>query len=282
MVGAAVVQPVMVQPVMVQPVMVRAVMVRAVVVRPAAADSRLVGVTMLRLPGTYRAQGDTQLLAGVLRRSGLARGRRVLDVATGGGALAVAAARAGAAAVTAVDLSARAVLTARLNGLLHGVGLRVRRGDLFAPVRGERFDLVTANPPYVPAATERLPRHVIARSWDAGTDGRALIDRICDGVRDVLTDDGVVLVTHSEVAGEEATLRRFEAAGLDARVVERRQEEFGPVMRGRAAMLAARGLIAPGQTSEELVVIEARLRRPAVPEPVAPRDLDGVAGGGVR
>ena len=62
---------------------------------------------MLYPPGVYRAETDTELLAGVMRRGGFARDRDVLDVGTGGGALAVAAAQAGARSVTAVDLSLR-------------------------------------------------------------------------------------------------------------------------------------------------------------------------------
>src|SRR4051812_21821111 len=148
---------------------------------------------LLRLPGTYPAQGDTRLLADTLESRGLALGRRVLDVGTGGGALALAAVRAGASAVTAVDLSLRSVLTARLNSRLHRAKVEVRQGDLFAPVLGQRFDLVVANPPYVPAASEMLPRHRAARCWDAGHDGRAVLDRICEGVPDVLSEDGVLL-----------------------------------------------------------------------------------------
>jgi release factor glutamine methyltransferase len=68
----------------------------------------------------------------------------VLDIGTGCGALALAASRAGAASVTAVDLSHRSVLTARLNCLLHGALVSVRRGDLFGPVGQRRFDLVLA------------------------------------------------------------------------------------------------------------------------------------------
>ncbi len=212
---------------------------------------------LARLPGTYPAQDDTRLLAGMVARSGLARGRRVLDVATGGGALAIAAAKAGASSVTAVDLSARSVLTARLNSLLNGVRVDVRRGDLFAPVRGQRFDLVTANPPYVPAPDGVLPRHRIGRCWDAGPDGRAVLDRICAEAPRVLAPDGVLLVTHSAVSGEDETLTRLRAAGLEAAVVARATVPFGPVMRSRAALLTAQGLIEPGQLDEELVVVQA-------------------------
>ena len=214
---------------------------------------------LLRLPGTYPAQGDTHLLVDVVEGHGLVAGRRVLDVCTGGGAIAIAAAAAGAASVTAVDLSARSVLTARANALLNRQRVRVVQGDLFAPVSGQRFDVVLANPPYVPAADDVLPRHRIARSWDAGTDGRALLDRICAGVRDVLAPGGSVVLTQSEVADPDLTVSMLVDAGLQAAVVARSHVPFGPVMRRRAALLESQGLIAPGQTLEELVVIEARL-----------------------
>ncbi|WP_255378178.1 HemK2/MTQ2 family protein methyltransferase [Quadrisphaera sp. DSM 44207] len=214
---------------------------------------------LLRLPGTYRAQEDTWFLADVLRRSGLAQGRRVLDVCTGSGALAVAAAHAGARRVTAVDLSRRATATARLNSLVHGAGVRVLRGDLFEPVAGECFDLVLANPPYVVAAGDVLPRYRSARSWDAGTDGRALLDRICAGVPGVLAEGGDVLITQSALSDDTRTVEQLSAAGLDTEVVARATIPFGPVMRSRAALLEQRGLIAPGQRTEELVVVRARV-----------------------
>lgn len=214
---------------------------------------------LMRLPGVYPPQGDTWLLADVLEARGLVTGRRVLDVCTGTGVLAIAAARAGAASVTAVDLSARATVTTWLNSRRQGVDVTVRRGDLFASIAGERFDVVLANPPYVPARDERLPRHSIGRSWDAGPDGRALLDRICAGAPAVLADDGVMLLAQSAVADEGQTLEHLEGAGLSAEVVARLAQPFGPVLRRRAALLEARGLIADGQRDEELVVIEARV-----------------------
>ncbi|MGH3568359.1 MAG: HemK2/MTQ2 family protein methyltransferase [Pseudonocardia sp.] len=206
-------------------------------------------------PGVYRAEGDTALLADVMDRGGFALGRRVLDVGTGSGALAVAAARAGAATVTAVDLSWRSVAATWFNGRLHGAMVSVRRGDLFAAVAGRRFDLVIANPPYVPAETAVLPRHRKARSWDAGPDGRAVLDRICAGLTDVLAPGGDVLLVHSAVCNADVTLGALGRAGLTSQVLARVSVPFGPVMRARAAMLESRGLIAPGQRVEELVVV---------------------------
>lgn len=214
-------------------------------------------VMLLRPPGVYRAEGDTELVSDVMRRGGFATGREVLDVGTGSGALAVAAARAGAATVTAVDLSLRSVLATWLNTRLHGSAVSVRRGDLFEPVAGRRFDLAVANPPYVPAATSALPRHRMARCWDAGPDGRAVLDRICAGAGEVLRPDGDLLLVHSAISGTDATLTALARAGLAGRVLARAIVPFGPVLRSRAALLEARGLIGPGERAEELVVIGA-------------------------
>jgi release factor glutamine methyltransferase len=214
-------------------------------------------VLLLCPPGVYRAESDTELLIDVTRDGGYARGRDVLDVGTGCGALALAAARSGADTVTAVDLSLRSVVTTWLNSRLHGARVAVHRGDLFGPVAGRRFGLVMANPPYVPAPSSRLPRHAMGRCWDAGHDGRALLDRICAGVPHVLAPDGDVLLVHSAVCDPDLTLAALDRAGLVARVVATATVPFGPVMRARAAMLESRGLIRPGQREEELVVVRA-------------------------
>ncbi|MGH3625128.1 MAG: HemK2/MTQ2 family protein methyltransferase [Sciscionella sp.] len=217
-------------------------------------------MTLLRPPGVYPVQDDTSLLIDVMRCGDHARGRSVLDVGTGTGALAIAAARAGAATVTAIDLSVRSVLASWLNSRFLGVPVTVQRGDLFEPLAGRRVDLVLTNPPYVPANGGLLPRHRMARCWDAGLDGRVLLDRICDGVSAVLNEDGALLLVQSELSGEEATLARLEKAGLFATVAGRARIPFGPVLRAREPMLRACELLRPDQFDEELIVIEARRR----------------------
>jgi release factor glutamine methyltransferase len=212
---------------------------------------------LVRPPGVYRVDTDTFLLIDVLREGGYAAGRRVLDIGTGTGALALAAAHAGAASVTAVDLSLRSVAAAWLNSRLHRVPCTVHRGDLFGPVTGQHFDLILANPPFVPAATNILPRYRISRCWDGGLDGRAVLGRVCTEGPALLARDGVMLLVHSAVCDEDISMKRFADAGLHAEVLTRCTVPFGPVMRARAAMLGARGLVQPGQRDEELVVIGA-------------------------
>ena len=205
-------------------------------------------------PGVFRPRPDSWLLAAHVRAE-VRPGARVLDVCTGSGVLAVAAARAGAGAVTAVDVSRRAVLAVRLNARLNGVRVRALHGDLFAPVARERFDVIVSNPPYLPSADGALPARGPARAWDAGADGRILLDRICTHAAQHLTPGGVVLLVHSSVIGLDPTVRALERAGLRVEVLERRRGPLGPLLSARAPLLEARGLLAPGEREEDVLVV---------------------------
>jgi release factor glutamine methyltransferase len=182
-------------------------------------------------------------------------GDEVLDPFTGSGVLAIAAARAGGR-VTAVDISRRAVACASLNAWLNGVSIRAVRGDMFEPVAGRRFDLIVANPPYLPSADPEPPRGA-ARAWDAGLDGRDLLDRLCREAPGRLRPGGRLLVIHSSVCDPQATEQMLVDGGLEVSVLERSRGPLGPLLAGRAALLERQGRLAPGELEEELLVVEA-------------------------
>lgn len=214
---------------------------------------------MLVLPRVLRPPSDAWLLVETMRDHGLADRASVLDVFSGSGVLAVAAASQGAGSVTATDISKRAVLNVRLNARLNGVRVRARRGDLFAPVGQRRFDLVVANPPYLPSAREGLPKHgAAARAWEGGRTGRLLLDRFCTEVPAHLTPGGSALLVHSSLCGETATLEAFRGTGLDAEVLARSRGPLGPIATSRAEMLERISALRPGEREEELLVIQAR------------------------
>lgn len=203
------------------------------------------------LPGVYAPQDDSRLLAFVLGSEDL-RGARVLDLCTGSGFLAVTAARAGAREVVAVDVSRRAVVTARRNLRRNGEDGHVRRGDLLRAANPGHYDVIVSNPPYVPAPGDELLSRGRARAWDAGSDGRAIIDRICTEAPARLRPGGRLLLVHSHVSDVRRTLRMLRDEGLVTDVVRRRRIAFGPVMNRRATALPADHLV---DRREELCVV---------------------------
>ena len=111
--------------------------------------------------------------------------RRVLDLCTGSGCLAILAAHAfPQARVDATDLSKSALAVAKKNVAKYRLDKRVRliRSDLFGSLEGGRYDLIVTNPPYVSAAAMRkLPpeyRHEPGMALAGGQDGLALVKKI--------------------------------------------------------------------------------------------------------
>ena len=200
----------------------------------------------LVLPGAFTPRSDTWLLAEVAAREAVPAGARVLELCAGPALAGIVAARAHGGRLTTVDVSRRAVLTARINARLNGVPISARRGDLFGAVADERFDLILANPPYVPGGAP--PRRGSARAWEAGPDGRVVLDRICAEAPRHLTPGGVLLLVHSEFCGTPTTLRAYAAGGLQADVAASEQGPLGPLMRS----------VVPDRATEEIVVARGR------------------------
>ena len=188
----------------------------------------------------------------------------MLDLCSGSGLIAVAAATTCGSQSVAVDISRRAVLTARINARLNGVTVRALRGDLFAPVAGERFDLIASNPPYLPGPAQELPRRGPARAWEGGVQGRVFIDRICDEAPTHLNPGGVLLLLQSSVCDIQATLERLSAHGLDTEIAFSHRGPLGPILSARAEWLRRQGLV--GEDGHEDVVI-IRARRPRHSDP---------------
>ena len=214
------------------------------------------GMKIGTLPGVFAPRSDSWMLAAAIALEA-PEGRSVLDLCCGSGVIGIAAARAGADPVTAVDISRRAALTAQLNARRNGVRVRALRGRLFDAVGSERFDFIVSNPPYVPARDGGIPARGPQRAWDAGSDGRALLDEICARAPRHLRPGGAILLVHSSLIGVEPTLEALAAGGLEPSVLERHEGPLGPLMTERAALLRERGLLEEGQETEEVVLIRA-------------------------
>jgi len=140
------------------------------------------------------------------------RVRRALDMCCGSGCLSVLAARAfPLAKVDAVDVSGASLAVAERNRRMHRLEHRLElvRSDLFARLRGRRYDLILTNPPYVPqAAMRRLPReyrYEPGLALGAGDDGMDLVARILEAAPAHLYPGGAVLC---EIGDNRAALER--------------------------------------------------------------------------
>lgn len=206
--------------------------------------------------GVYAPQEDSWLLSGVLEASGLAEGRRVLDICTGSGVLALEAARLGAREVLAFDLCPAAVECASGNAAASGLPVEVRLGTLQDAAQHGPFDLVVTNPPYVPST---LPPAGTGpdRAWDAGADGRVVLDELCALAPRLIAPGGALLLVQSEFSAPRQTVQVLTDSGFIAHTAARQMIDFGPVMTARAGELEASGLLEPGRRTEELVVIRA-------------------------
>jgi release factor glutamine methyltransferase len=212
--------------------------------------------------GVYAPQEDSQLLVDVMEKTGLARGHRVADLCTGTGVVAIAAYEQGATEVSAFDICPRAVQCARTKAAAAGVDVAVHLGSWARGMEFGPYDLVVCNPPYVPhdASNENvaLPSHLgPARAWDAGYDGRLILDPLCASASDLLADGGTLLLVQSEFAAPRETLAGLASCGLDAEVIAWQWIPFGPVLSSRAHWLEETGRLEPGRREEELVVIRA-------------------------
>lgn len=185
------------------------------------------------------------------------------DLCTGSGIVALESAALGARSVLAVDACPRAVAAARARCLHAPCPVVVEHTDLAAMAGRDRFDLITCNPPYVPTppyavdAVTHATIHAPRSSWAAGTDGRRVLDELCELASDLLVDGGTLMLVQSDLSDVAATIRALDTTGLVARVAARRTVPFGPVLDAHAEWLEVSGRIAPDCRTEGLSVIRA-------------------------
>jgi release factor glutamine methyltransferase len=176
------------------------------------------GAPLVVAPGVLnpRLMRTGEFLAAQLEAQLGGRNAAVLDMGTGSGVCAVIAARH-ARRVVAVDINPTAVRCTRINVLMNRVEDRVEvlEGDLFAPVAGQRFDVVLFNPPFL----QGVPRDDADRAWRS-TD---VAERFAGHLREHLTASGCALVLLSSFGGAAEFVRQFQRQDFELTVAAERQ-----------------------------------------------------------
>ncbi|RME07163.1 MAG: peptide chain release factor N(5)-glutamine methyltransferase [Anaerolineae bacterium] len=178
------------------------------------------GLTFQLSPAVLIPRPETEMLvehalAWLRQHSGR---RRSLDVGTGSGCIAIALAKhVPDLHLLALDLSAAALKVARANASRHQVAQRIQwlQADLLTPLSTHAvFDLICANPPYIPTAVlhgldvhEREPTLAL----DGGDDGLAVIRPLLRGARHHLRPGGLLLMEIEASLGQAAASLAGEA-----------------------------------------------------------------------
>lgn len=155
-----------------------------------------------------------------------------LELCSGAGAAALVAARDFAERACAVDITERSTRFARFNAALNGIAnVEALAGDLYTPIQGRSFDVITAHPPYIPS----LEVDVVFR--DGGEDGEQVTRRIIEGLSDHLRPGGLFFcdcfMTDRDGADLEDRLRAM---------LGEKEHEFD-ILIGQARVIPASGVV---------------------------------------
>jgi release factor glutamine methyltransferase len=172
---------------------------------------------LIILPGVLnpRLTRSGAFFASQLSGALLGAGAKVLDMGTGCGVCAIAAARH-APRVVAVDINPTAARCAQINVLINALACRVEvlSGDLFDPVGAQRFDVVLFNPPFIHGE----PRNEADRAWRS----RDVVERFAADLTEHLTPKGFALLVLSTYGDGVRFLPHFQRCGFDVTILASR------------------------------------------------------------
>ena len=168
-------------------------------------EQEFCGLCFCVQPGVLIPRPETELLAEAVFTE--SKGKRVLDMCTGSGCIAVTVAKLGEPAFTAAsDYSAEALAVAKKNAKLLDADVTFYHGDLFAAVEG-MYDIIVSNPPYIrsevieglmPEVREFEPRLAL----DGTEDGLLFYRRIIAEAKEYLTPGGRLMFEIGHDQGE--------------------------------------------------------------------------------
>jgi release factor glutamine methyltransferase len=205
-------------------------------------------------PQVYTPQFDTFML---LEHLSVGNSDIVLELGVGCGLIALCLAQT-AKTVIGVDLNPHSVENAKHNAKQNSIkNAHFIMGDLYQPVGKRQFDLICANPPYVPTPPDWIQTEMIETAWNAGCDGRKVIDRIISGAKEHITPNGRIVLVQSSLADIEKTFSALESCGFRTQILAEKKLKLGPISMGRYKWLLSQEML-EDNLYERLVVVEGR------------------------
>ncbi|MDO5849952.1 MAG: class I SAM-dependent methyltransferase [Methanobacteriaceae archaeon] len=165
----------------------------------------------------YIPSDDTFLLAENLE---ITEGQSVLEIGTGSGLVSMYASLL-TDNVTATDINYNALELAEKNFKLNNITtIRLEFGDLFEPIKNEKFDVILFNTPYLPTDSEDVINNDLNYAFDGGLDGRNVIERFLNEAPNHLNDNGTIQMIQSSLSNTEKTLDMLDNLGFIAEVAK--------------------------------------------------------------
>lgn len=165
----------------------------------------------------YTPSDDSFLLAENLD---IKKGNSVLEIGTGSGIIAMYASKL-TDDVTATDINYNAIELAEKNFKLNNIKtIKLEFGDLFEAIGESKFDIILFNTPYLPTDCEDIIDDDLNYAFDGGSDGRKVIDRFLNEVKNHLNEDGKVQMIQSSLSNTEKTLLKLEELSFIAEVTK--------------------------------------------------------------
>ncbi len=175
----------------------------------------------------YIPSDDTFLLAENLE---IKEGQSVLEIGTGSGLVSMYASLL-TDDVTATDINYNALELAEKNFKLNNIDtIRLEFGDLFEPVKNEKFDVILFNTPYLPTDSDDIIDGDLNYAFDGGLNGRKVIDLFLNEVKNHLNDGGIVQLIQSSLSDNDETLNRLDDLGFIAEIAKKEHYFFEDIV----------------------------------------------------
>lgn len=141
-------------------------------------------------------------------------GDSVLEIGTGTGIVAMYASRM-TDKITVTDINFDAVELAEHNFKKNGIeNIEILFGNLFEPLKNRKFDVILFNTPYLPTENGDVVDDNLNYAFDGGLNGRKVIDKFLDEVKNHLNEKGIVQIIQSSLSGNEETLKKLDELGF--------------------------------------------------------------------